>query len=175
MVATHDELLETLDTDGAPVGLAPRNRVHAEGLWHRAAHVWVYDEQGCVYVQRRSSQKDLNPDCWDVGVGEHLQPGEGYHEAALRGLREELGLDAMALTPVGGPRPVRVDCRDQGVHDCEYQQVFTLVTQREPMPEPDEVTAIRLVTPEELRRWLAQAPDSFTPGFRRDVSDLGLP
>lgn len=175
MVASSDELLETLDTDGAPVGLVARDRVHAEGLWHRAAHVWVYDPEGRVYVQRRSPLKDLNPDRWDVSVGEHLQPGEDYYAAALRGVREELGLEAAELMPVGGPRPVRVDRPELGIHDCEYQQVFTLETSSSPLPAPDEVTAIRLVAPEELRGWLAAAPESFTPGFHRDVADLGLP
>lgn len=175
MATTDDELLETLNDAGEPAGLVPRDRVHAEGLWHRAAHVWLYDRDGNVYVQRRSPYKDLNPDCWDVSVGEHLQPGEGYYEAAQRGLREELGLVDLALTPVGAPRPLQVDRPASGIHDYEYQQVYTAFTRRPPVPEPSEVTAVRLVAPDELRRWLAAEPDGFTPGFRGDVTDLNLP
>lgn len=175
MASTDDELLETLDDRGQPAGLVPRARVHAEGHWHRAAHVWLYDREGHVYVQRRSSEKDLNPDCWDVSVGEHLHPGEGYSDAARRGLSEELGLRDLDLSRLGVPRPMRVDCPERGIYDYEYQQVFVAVTRRAPVPEPSEVTAVRLVAPDELRRWLAAEPTAFTPGFHGDVRDLDLP
>jgi len=169
-----DELFETIDERGQAAGLVPRARVHAEGRWHRAAHVWVFDSDGHVLVQQRSQDKDLNPGKWDVSVGEHLQPGEGYRDAALRGLHEELGLVVDALEPVGGEREVKLDRPELGVHDYELQQAFRVVNDAAVTSEPAEIAALERIAPAELRAWLAREPERFTPGFHRDVGDLGL-
>jgi hypothetical protein len=38
----------------APSHAAPRPQVHAQGLWHRAVHLWLYTPDGHVVVQRRA-------------------------------------------------------------------------------------------------------------------------
>jgi isopentenyldiphosphate isomerase len=174
MSMVSDELLEALDETGRHLGLVSRGRVHAEGLWHRAAHVWLFDAEGGIYIQRRSVTKDLNPDRWDVSVGEHLQPGEDYADAAERGLREELGLSGCRLTPIGGARGVCVDHPALGIHDREFQQAFMALAPSVPEPDSREVAAVELVAAESLRRWLRASPEAFTPGLHRDVADLAV-
>ena len=168
------ELLETLDTAGTPAGLVPRDRVHADGLWHRAVHVWVVAPSGWIYVQRRSTHKDLNPDLWDVSVGEHLQPGEDYRDAAHRGLAEELGIAVDHLEPLSGERWISVDHPSHGTRDCEVQQAFRTVTEATPSPAEDEIAELRLISPAELQAWIRDAPAELTRGFHRDVADLGV-
>lgn len=86
------EAFEVLDPDGRPTGtIAPRDQVHAEGLWHAAVHVWVLTSEGAVVVQRRSVRKDLAGGLIDVSVGGHLRPGETWLQG-LREAEEELGL-----------------------------------------------------------------------------------
>ncbi len=87
------EAFEVLDPTGAPTGAtAERDRVHAEGLWHAAVHVWVLTPGGSVVVQRRSTKKDLAGGLIDVSVGGHLRPGETWAHG-LREAEEELGLE----------------------------------------------------------------------------------
>jgi len=169
-----DELFEILDEHGRGAGLVPRERVHGEGLWHRAAHVWVFDSQGCVLVQRRSHDKDLNGGLWDISVGEHLQPGETYGDAALRGLHEELGLAVNAVEALGGERRVTLDRPELGVRDYEVQQAFRAICDAEVTAEPAEIAALERLAPADLRAWAAADPEAFTPGFHRDVADLGV-
>lgn len=169
-----DELLETLDDTGTPLGPIARSEVHARGLLHRAVHVWVFTPDRRVYVQQRGLAKDINPGRWDVSVGEHLQPGEDYATAARRGLHEELGIDAGALETLGGVRRVSLDRPAQGIHDHELQQAFRLVHAGHVVPAADELAELQLLEPGALRRWLAHAPDDFTAGVHRDVADLGL-
>lgn len=169
-----EEEFETCDADGVPLGRAPRSRVHAEGLWHRAVHVWVGHPDGRLWLQRRGWDKDINAGAWDVSVGEHLQPGEGYAAAALRGLREELGIAADELEPLGEVRAVCLDRPVQGIHDHELQQAFRAVHPGPVHPDPDELAEVRLVSRAALRAWLAEDPHAFTPGCRNDLEVLGL-
>lgn len=169
-----DELFETFDESGAPAGRAPRPEVHARGLWHRAVHVWLFAPDGRVWVQQRGPDKDINAGRWDVSVGEHLQPGEGYAAAAHRGLAEELGVTGATIEPVGGVRRVTLERPELGIDDRELQQAYRAIHAGPVTPDADEVAALRLVTPDELRAWLAGAPEDFTPGLRRDLEDLDL-
>jgi isopentenyldiphosphate isomerase len=82
------ELFETFDDDGRPQGLVPRNEVHRRGLWHRASNVFLFDRDGCRFAAALGAQRRV-ANAWDLSVGEHLQPGETFEQAAHRGLAEE--------------------------------------------------------------------------------------
>jgi len=56
----------------------------------RCAGALILDDDGRVFVQRRSPHRRLFPNCWDV-VGGHLEPGETSEEAMRREVREETG------------------------------------------------------------------------------------
>ncbi len=92
-----DELFPTYSATGAAGPLVPRAQVHQQGLWHKAAQVLVFYPNGALLMQQRSASKDLYAQLWDYSVGEHLQPGESYAQAAARGLAEELGLRGLTL------------------------------------------------------------------------------
>lgn len=47
---------------------------------------------GSILLQRRSKKKALEGGCWDLSCAEHVSAGESYLQAAVRGLREELGI-----------------------------------------------------------------------------------
>ena len=59
---------------------------------HRAVHIFVFNEAGEIYVQRRSEAKDRHPGKLDSSAAGHVDPGESYHETAMRELREEIGI-----------------------------------------------------------------------------------
>jgi hypothetical protein len=39
----------------------PRKQVHANGVWHRAVHIWVYNSKGQVILQKRYF---VSENCW---------------------------------------------------------------------------------------------------------------
>lgn len=55
---------------------------------------------GRLLLGRRADDRDWLPGAWDL-FGGHLQPGETAQAALRRELREELGIDAGALRPLG--------------------------------------------------------------------------
>ncbi|MFE7621053.1 NUDIX hydrolase [Streptomyces sp. NPDC057496] len=50
----------------------------------------VLDQDGRVFAQRRSPDRRLFPDCWDI-VGGHVEPGESLLDALAREVEEETG------------------------------------------------------------------------------------
>ena len=56
----------------------------------RCAGALILDDDGRVFVQRRSAARSLFPNCWDV-VGGHVEPGESFEDAMRREVREETG------------------------------------------------------------------------------------
>src|SRR5690348_11391125 len=115
-----EETFEILDEAGRPIGIAPRSEVHARGLWHRAAHVFLFRSDGRLVLQRRQSTKDVCPDALDLSVAEHLKAGESYAEGAARGLREELGIRNVDLEELGEPLRFKLD--QPPIKDYEFQQ-----------------------------------------------------
>lgn len=150
------EPLPVVDDQDRPVGLAPRWRIHRDGLRHRAVHVLLFDTAGRVYLQQRSAAKDTHPGKWTSSASGHVDPGEEYHQTARRELAEELGLDLEPL-PAGklpaGPTT-----------DNEFSAVYYLVSDREPRPNPVEIAAGRFFTRSEAEA-LAADPARGVPSL----------
>src|SRR5580765_3560579 len=87
-----EEIFDVVDKHDRVVGQAPRSVVHAKKLLHRAVHIFVFNSQGELLVQKRSALKDEYPLCYTSSASGHLSAGETYEAAAPRELAEELGL-----------------------------------------------------------------------------------
>ncbi len=93
------EYLNVINEIDEVIGKETRQKIHETGLWHRGVHVFLFNEQGEMLIQKRSASRASNPLRLDCSVSEHVQAGEDYAEAAIRGLREELGIEGIELSP----------------------------------------------------------------------------
>jgi len=167
------ELFETYSGDGTPTGLVARGVVHRLGLWHRASNVLLFHPDGRLYLQRRAATKDIWPDAWDISVGEHLQPGETYTQAAHRGLAEELAVSGTILTPLGDVTRACVDIPELDIHDHELQQSFRGEYAGAVQPDPNEVAEVQLLELGAIARGVAAHPDRYTPWLRSRLAAFG--
>ena len=92
-----DEFLNLID-DKARITAdsKPRTLVHRDGELHPTVHIWMIKRRdGGIFVllQKRSHEKDINPDCYDVSAAGHVSQGEEFRHTALKEVHEELGLD----------------------------------------------------------------------------------
>lgn len=155
-----EEIFDVVNERDEVIGQAPRKQVHAQGLWHRAVHVLVFNARGQVFLQKRSMLKDTAKGKWDSSSSGHLDTGEDYDACAMRELREEIGL-IVTQTP---RRMFKVDAgKETGwefcwVYRCESEGPFTL--------HPDEIETGEWFAPEFVTKWIAEKPGEFASAFR---------
>lgn len=93
----QDEFLNLIDEEGHILPESkPRSLVHRDGDLHPAVHTWVIMEKDMgVYVllQKRSAEKQIHPDCYDVSSAGHVPQGEEFRISAVREAAEELGIE----------------------------------------------------------------------------------
>jgi len=155
---TDNEIYDVVDGDNRVTGQATRREIHDKGLLHRSVHTLVFDEEGRLFLQKRSAQKDENPGLWDTSSAGHLDSGEGYPEAARRELKEELDIDER-------PKPVvkLAACWETA---WEHVEVFACTTVQPIRIDPGEIAEGRYFTLDEIARAIAETPDRFPPTFR---------
>ena len=87
------ELLDVYTADRKRTGrIISRGGEVSEGEHLLVVHVGVMNERQELLIQRRQLNKERYPGCWDLSAGGFVQSGERSPEAALRELREEVGL-----------------------------------------------------------------------------------
>ncbi len=88
-----NEIFPIVNERGVIVGRAPRWQCHnGSKLLHPVVHLFVFNSNGELYLQRRPMWKDIQPGMWDTSVGGHIGFGEKPEFALKREAEEELGI-----------------------------------------------------------------------------------
>lgn len=165
----EDEIFDVVDGDDRVIGQAKRREVHEKGLTHRAVHVFIFNRNGDLYLQKRSHLKDMNPGVWDSSVSGHLDSGEEYEEAALREIREEAGI---RVTGSEGLEEAMIleACEETG---WEHVRMFKLRHKGAVDFPASEIEAMLAFPLGEIREWLERVPEDFSPAFRKLFAGRG--
>jgi len=161
-----DEWFDVVNARDEVVGRETRRVVHATGLWHRAAHILVFDTAGRVFLQKRSMKKDLSPGLWDSSCSGHVDAGEDYAAAAVRELGEEIGVRGVAVG--NGERDVRrwfyvEACEETG---WEFCWIYRLRFDGALALDPEEISGGEWLAAEEVTRRVATRADEYCPSFK---------
>ncbi len=100
MPDAREEEVIIVDRENNIVGSAPRSVMRAKRLPHRATYCLVFSSKGEIFVQKRTSQKDIYPSHWEIAAGGVVSKGETYEASAKRELEEELGIRGVDLEPL---------------------------------------------------------------------------
>lgn len=177
----HMELVELLDDDGTPCGVAPKSEVHtATTPLHRAFSSYL-THAGRILLTRRALTKRTWPGVWTNTACGHPAPGESDQDAVRRRLRQELGLRLPGdVNPTVILPTFRYEAWDvSGIHENEHCPVYTLTLDDQPdiRPEAAEVCETTWVTWETLQHLVAEAPAVLSPWCVlqvRAMTDAGL-
>jgi isopentenyl-diphosphate delta-isomerase len=158
-----------VDENDRELGTEEKERAHREGRLHRAFSVFVFDARGRLLLQRRSRTKYHSAGLWTNTCCSHPRPGERVEAAALRRLREEMGIECELRSVF--PLLYRAEL-EGGMTEHEYDHVLVGECGRDPAPDPDEVDDWAWVDAAEVRREVAEAPERFTHWFRLALPEL---
>jgi isopentenyldiphosphate isomerase len=156
-----EEIFPLVDEKGNTIGEAPRWLCHdgKSMLLHPVVHLHVFNKEGKLFLQKRSSGKDILPGRWDTSVGGHVSPGEQVEEALAREAMEELGLQGFDYYFLG--RYVWESERER-----ELVNSFRTVTDMLPRFNPDEIDDGRFWDLDEIEGSLGK--EVFTPNFENE-------
>ena len=151
------ERFDILDDNGNNIGTATRAECHGGTFHlHPVVHVLVFDDMGRLLLQKRSSDKEIQPGKWDTSVGGHLMAGELLREALIRETEEELGIAGADFE-----RLYSYIMKS----DVERELVTTFLCRwGGPVKfQPDEIETVAFFTPEEIEAALGS--NTLTPNF----------
>lgn len=151
----EEEAVDVFDRGDHPAGnVVPKRLAHEQGLWHRSAHVWIYNDRGDILMQKRAATKDTFPGLWDISVAGHISAGESPLTGALREIREEIGTEAhpeeleyLTTIHMEYPYPQR------GWINREHCYVYLMKKDLDPNKlalQKEEVEAVRFFSPGEF-------------------------
>lgn len=161
----NKELFPIVDEQGIVVGSATRQQCHSGAkLLHPVVHLHVFDNDGRLFLQKRSMAKDIQPGKWDTAVGGHVDYGETVATALLREAAEELSL------AVRNPEKLYTYVFESDV-ERELVNTFRCVADEgEIKVDPDEISEGRFFTMPEVEAMIASGQT--TPNFALEFGKL---
>jgi len=170
VVSSPGEQLILVDEHDNPIGHRDKQGCHAgEGTLHRAFSLFVFNPQGELLLQQRSTEKPLWPLYWSNTCCSHPRQGETMDQAVERRLAEELGMGAELEYLY--KFQYHANYQDIG-SEHEVCWVYTGTSSDTVRPNPNEIADWRFVATTQLDSELAASPDEFTPWLKMEWAEL---
>ena len=161
----NKEMFPIVDEQGMVIGSATRQQCHSGAkLLHPVVHLHVFDNDGRLFLQKRSMAKDIQPGKWDTAVGGHVDYGETVATALLRDAEEELSLT------VCNPEKLYSYVFESDVERELVNTFRCLASEEEIKVDLDEISEGRFFTIEEVETMISSGQT--TPNFALEFDKL---
>lgn len=158
---TNMEHIVLVDEQNNVLGTAPKLATHTHNTpLHRGFSVFLFNNQGQLLLQQRSSKKKTWPRTWSNSVCGHPMLDEPPLKAARRRLSFELGIteaDIQMILP-----DYRYRFEKEGIVENEFCPVMVGFSAQLPEPNPDEVEAVKWLSWQEWLREVNDHPDNYS-------------
>lgn len=160
-----EEYFDVLNEKGEYVGkVETREKCHKEGLWHKAVVVFIINSKEQVLLQKRSVNKKLWPNTWDLTAGGHVLAGEFGFEAIIRECKEELGieLNKTEITFIGASTSTNLKGDIVNKHFNEYYIANKEVDETKLKLQEEEVSEVKWIDKNEIIEKIKNNYDGIT-------------
>ena len=171
------------------------------GKLHRAFSIFVFNPDGKFLLQKRADDKYHAADLWTNTCCSH--PAPRSEVASLSDLKEQVGLDELAVTPeselskLTDQEYLKLFAKNKLYQEmgfyCELEEVYQFtyeaevgndlkekeydhvlfgIYNKEPDPNPKEVSEWKYVSREELENDIDKNSNHYTPWFKQTLEDV---
>ncbi len=160
----ESEIIEIVNKQGKVIRKARRSTAYKKGLLHKAVNIVIFNSKGELFIQQRSSKKSSFPLFWDISAAEHVKPKENFKEAAMRGLMEELSIDAKVKKI--RPKHIQKSEFSKGgieIIENELVELYATIYNGKIKIDPSEVKNGKFVLLTKLKSLIAKEEVKITP------------
>jgi isopentenyl-diphosphate Delta-isomerase len=144
-------------------GTMDKMEAHRKALLHRAFSVFIFNGKGEMLLQQRALGKYHSPGLWTNTCCSHPRPGEIVEAAAVRRLREEMGIDTSLHKIFDFIYRTEFD---NGLTEHEFDHVYTGIYDGRLNPDKQEVKDFCFRSMEDTEEDLHQHPEKYSAWFR---------
>jgi isopentenyl-diphosphate delta-isomerase len=159
-----------VDVNDMQVGVAEKLDAHRKGLLHRAVSVFVFNSKNQLLIQKRASEKYHSPLLWTNTACTHPRPGETANDAAIRRLKEEMGIQLNAINKLFDF--IYKEALDKGLIEHEFDHVFIGFSDETPQPDLNEVCDYMYVDQDSLLEDVKKNPEKYTVWFLKIIESV---
>jgi isopentenyldiphosphate isomerase len=151
-------IIDTVDQADSTIGRITRAEVFQKHANFRVSHVFVFNSEGELLLQRLSLSRNRNPGAWGSSVASYLFASEGYFDAARRRFRQELGSSPSILSPLG-----KIQMVDDGC--LKFITLFRSVSNGPFSYDRSHIDTVEFVPVPAVESMIEKGSRQFTPTF----------
>ena len=161
-----DEFIDILNEDLTIRETCLKSFAHMHGLLHTSVHIWFYTNNGKLLFQKRAKTKIAFPNLWDISVAGHVTFGESISEAAIREIKEEIGLviSKEDLIEVGTFKEHIIHSPTFIDNEIHYIFLYNLTVGLNQLEiQKEELSELKIISIEEFQYKLSRPNHRFVP------------
>ncbi len=162
-----DHYIDIVNENDEVIGKELKSKKPDLNFISRVVAIMVRDSEKRFIVCKRGSHKKLDADKYDLAACGNVDAGEEYEQAAIRELKEELGIECS------------VNMLDRFYQENEHKgkkfKIFcgVFLADTDDIPKLNhELVSFRKMTIEDIEREMEESPDKFCQGFINDFNQV---
>ena len=90
-----EEIIDIYNRDGEHIWTATKSACHSKnpGFYHKPVWIWIINDKHEILVQKRTNNKKIEPNKWDMSCAGHVIAWEKTINGAIREVYEELWIE----------------------------------------------------------------------------------
>ena len=151
-----EEQLIEVDKNDKIIGLRPRKDFHTGKYIHRSCHLILFNSKNKILLQKRAPTMTWYPNLYTFSVSGTVA-NETYEESIKKEMKEEIGISI----------PVKFLFKTSHFDKFEkaFHSVFIGKSDKRIIPDKNEMTEVKWISPEEVKKDIQEHPEKYTPSF----------
>lgn len=162
-----DELVDVVTENGETIGQEMKSVCHEKGIFHRFSGILLFNEEGKLWLQTRSPEKN-GKNLLDFSASGHVAHGETSEETAYREMKEEIGVNTQ-LKLIKKNLVENIDWENRKI-----RHIFNLYQGESEGPfklQEEELSNIELFELEQVKKLIESNPRRITKGLEIGLTE----